>query len=700
MAQTHGAPPDPPLKGDAGPVVCPAEKAELLRTTLLERQLEAADVDPDEAPLPVPSRRIAWATIGLEEARRAVCCTKSSTPGIDEIPVGVLREIWPYMGERVTALFQACVRGQVHPRVFKEAEVVILPKLGKRDRSLPKSYRPIALLSCLGKGLERLQARRIAYLALEAQILSRDQCGAISKRSATDLTTALACDVEEAWLKKKVAGIVTVDVKGAFDGVLHGRLARRLMDQGWPPEVVGWVRSFCAGREARIRLDGHTTSPFPLQCGLPQGSPVSPILFLLYIAPLIQLSRGRFGYADDAAFLEKASTLEGCRRALQAAVDKSLRWGRENGVRFDLLKTELQYFHRKRKAAELPLDVEGQLVQPNDCTRWLGVFFDRKLLFREHVAQAIVRAKGVTSHVNRLARTTWGPRTDLTRQAVQGCAFATLLYGAETWYSRRTSKDTVEKIQVAINDAARAVLPVYCTSQRATLLRETGWGPARAWLDRAVDRLAVRVAEADGAHPLRRRWNKDRMLWVRRRVDPQLADWTLSPPWDPPDREQARLAIGAVGRAAGPEGFLRWLDRATPSELVVFSDGSKDPEGRAGAGFAVFFGKGELARGKAPLGNLAEVFDAEVTGATQGLRAALAHPLARFASGVTICLDNEEAALRLHLGQPTATSFPAFRVPGPVRAVDQAPHRPLGRREGVHPLVPRTCWDPRQRAGR
>lgn len=651
----------PPLQSDAGPVAHPDQKAELLRATLLDRQLDATDVDPDAAPLPVPPRRIAWSPISQEEARRSVCQTKSSTPGIDEIPVAVLTEVWPYMGNRITALFQSCVRAQVHPTAFKQAEVVILPKPGKRDRALPKSYRPIALLSCLGKGLERLQARRIAYLALQTRILAEDQCGAISKRSATDLTTALASDVEEAWADKKVAGVVTVDVKGAFDGILHGRLARRLLEQGWPPEVVGWVRSFCAGRQARIRLDGYTSAPFPLQCGLPQGSPVSPILFLLYMAPLIRLTGGRFGYADDAAILKTASSMEGCHRALQDAVDLTLRWGLENGVRFDLLKTELQYFHRRRRGAELPLDVGGVLVKPNNCTRWLGVFFDQKLLFREHVAQAVVRAKGVVAHVNRLARTTWGPRTDLARQAVQGCAFATLLYGAETWYSRRTPQGRVERIQVAINDAARAVLPVYCTTQRAALLRETGWGPARAWLDRIIDRMSVRVAGADAAHPLRRRWDKGRMQWARRRVDPQLADWTLVPPWEPADRDQARQAIGAVGREAGPVCFLRWLERATPSQLVVFSDGSKDPQSRAGAGFAIYFGTREMGCGKIPLGELAEVYDAEVSGATEGLRAALAHPLARIASGVTVCLDNEEVALRLHLKQPTASSFPAFR---------------------------------------
>ncbi len=163
------------------------------------------------------------------------------------------------------------------------------------------------------------------------------------------------------------------------------------------PEVVGWVRSFAPA--ARPASDGRThLRTLPSKCGLPQGSPVSPILFLLYIAPLVRLTKGRFGYADDAAFLVTAYTLEGCHRALKTTVDRTLLWGRENGVQFDVLKSDLQYFHRRRKEVELPVYVGGELVQPNDVTRWLGVFFDRKLLFREHVAQAVVKAKAITSH--------------------------------------------------------------------------------------------------------------------------------------------------------------------------------------------------------------------------------------------------------------------------------------------------------------
>ena len=80
---------------------------------------------------------------------------------------------------------------------------------------------------------------------------------------------------------------------------------------------------------------------FPVLCSLPQGFPVFPILFLLYIEPFLQLSKGRFGYADDGYILVGGNTLEACNQSLQEALDLILKWGKDNAVSFEIGKTEL-----------------------------------------------------------------------------------------------------------------------------------------------------------------------------------------------------------------------------------------------------------------------------------------------------------------------------------------------------------------------
>ncbi|KAI0993699.1 hypothetical protein K3495_g14485 [Podosphaera aphanis] len=98
----------------------------------------------------------------------------------------------------------------------------MLSKPNKSDKSNPRSYRPIALLSVLGKGLERLVARRLSWVALNAKVLASQQFRAVPLRSATDLTACLVHDVETALNSKLTSSVLTLDVKGTFDGVLPG----------------------------------------------------------------------------------------------------------------------------------------------------------------------------------------------------------------------------------------------------------------------------------------------------------------------------------------------------------------------------------------------------------------------------------------------------------------------------------------------
>jgi hypothetical protein len=96
----------------------------------------------------------------------------------------------------------------------------MLPKVGKKDRSSPRSWRPIALLSCISKGLERIIARRIAWTALRNKVRSKQHGGALPKRSAMDLVALFTHNVEAALAHSKEVTMFTLDVQGAFDAVL------------------------------------------------------------------------------------------------------------------------------------------------------------------------------------------------------------------------------------------------------------------------------------------------------------------------------------------------------------------------------------------------------------------------------------------------------------------------------------------------
>ncbi|PHH84621.1 hypothetical protein CDD83_1649 [Cordyceps sp. RAO-2017] len=110
----------------------------------------------------------------------------------------MLRRVWNHIGEAVRELYESCLHQGYHPTCFRVAEVVMIPKPGKRDLSTPRGWRPISLLACLGKGLERLIVRRLAWAAISQIVIHSQHAGALPKRSALDLALALIHDAETA----------------------------------------------------------------------------------------------------------------------------------------------------------------------------------------------------------------------------------------------------------------------------------------------------------------------------------------------------------------------------------------------------------------------------------------------------------------------------------------------------------------------
>ena len=129
-------------------------------------------------------------------------------------------------------------------QLLEQAEVAMIPKVGKRDKESVRSWRPIALLSCLSKGLERTIARQVAWTALTRGVLSPQHGGALPKRASMDLVASFVHDVEKGFAAGLQTTLVTMDVQGAFDALLKRRLLKRMTEQGWPLPLLKLVDSF------------------------------------------------------------------------------------------------------------------------------------------------------------------------------------------------------------------------------------------------------------------------------------------------------------------------------------------------------------------------------------------------------------------------------------------------------------------------
>ena len=183
-----------------------------------------------------------------------------------------------------------------------------------------------------------------------------------------------------------MASVLSLDISGAFDTVNHMRLLDNLRKKQVPLWFVRTIWSFLTDRETTIVVDGEETAPHQLLAGIPQGSPLSPILFLFYNAPLLkalnQLSPqlSAIGFADDINLLiYSKSTAENC-TALESAHEQCLEWASTHGMRFAPQKYKLTHFTRRHGFdLEAPVQIQGRTIAPSPAVRVLGVQLDSKL---------------------------------------------------------------------------------------------------------------------------------------------------------------------------------------------------------------------------------------------------------------------------------------------------------------------------------
>jgi hypothetical protein len=174
--------------------------------------------------------------------------------------------------------------------MWKLARGAVIAKLGKDDYSKVKSYRVICLLSCIGKCLECIIADGI-NAQLEANGgLHWGQFGGRKQRSAVDAVAYVMNRTHIAWNHGQIAGLLLMDVKGAFDHVNHRRLLTTMVAKKLDGDLIEWTEDFLTNRTVQTTVDVFDGEVSQINTGIPQGSPVSPILFASYLSCLFPLS--------------------------------------------------------------------------------------------------------------------------------------------------------------------------------------------------------------------------------------------------------------------------------------------------------------------------------------------------------------------------------------------------------------------------
>ena len=333
----------------------------------------------------------------VEEVCRALCSFDiSKSAGPDHLEPYFLKLAADFIAKPLQYLFNLTITTNCIPEIWKVAYV--LPLLKGGDPTCLNNYRPISKLSILSKVLEGLVNDQLKDFLHTNNIFSPYQSGFRKQHSTTTASLKLTNDIID-WLdQKKVCKALFVDLSKAFDTVDHSILKQRLLDIGLSEQAVGWFNNYLSNRKQCVCFEGSSSTLLNVSTGVPQGSVLGPILFVIYVNTLgSNVPNAKFHfYADDTVIYCCGTTLAEALGNLQIAFNLVENQLIELRPVLNAAKTKLLIFSNGRKVPVSPpslLLLQGYEIELVNCYKYLGILIDDRLTFKPHVENLVKKLR-------------------------------------------------------------------------------------------------------------------------------------------------------------------------------------------------------------------------------------------------------------------------------------------------------------------
>ena len=375
----------------------------------------------------------------------------NKAPGRDNISSKMLKEICDTVVCPLTYIFNLSFETGIVPNLLKVAKVIPIYKKG--EKHLPGNYRPISLLSIYDKILEKLMYRRLSDFLEKNKILYAYQFGFRKNYSTTQAVMEVLDNIYQHWDNHEVTMGIYLDLQKAFDTVNHSILLQKLDIYGIRGTVLKWFRSYLNNRKQCTVLSDFESELEPVSCGVPQGSVLGPLLFLIYVNDIQYAISGANVklFADDTnLFLHNRDPGQLFATA-NVCMAQLFNWFTANRLSLNLDKTNYSIFgppHKDIKTYNLYLN--GKIIQNLECCKYLGIFIDSDLKWQDHINYIYNKLIKFVSIFYKI-------RTKLPREVLRMFYFAfihsQLLYGVEVYAN--TTANYLTKLCVLNNKLLR-----------------------------------------------------------------------------------------------------------------------------------------------------------------------------------------------------------------------------------------------------
>ena len=404
----------------------------------------------------------------VETCLRSLKTGKAAGP--DTINNRILKEVSGPLSSPLCDLFNYSLTSGHFPDEWKKANITPIYK--KDDPSDPSNYRPISLLSAVGKVLEKLVHKHVFKFCCDNAIITSFQSGFVPG----DSTVNQLIDIYNTFCKAlddcKEVRAIFCDVSKAFDRVWHKGLLYKLNKAGITGPLLSWFTNYLSNRKQRVVLPGTSSNWKPINAGVPQGSILGPLLFLIYINDIVEDIHCNIRlFADDTSLYIVVEDPLTASQMLNSDMAKIHQWANKWLVKFNPAKSESMLFSRKViRPFHPPILMDNQAISEVTTHKHLGVTFSNDCTWHAHLEQIKKKAWQRINIMRKL-------KFLLDRKSLQTIYFSfirPLLEYADVVWDNCTDYE-VEELEKIHREAARIVTGATRLVSTERLDRETGW---------------------------------------------------------------------------------------------------------------------------------------------------------------------------------------------------------------------------------
>jgi hypothetical protein len=306
--------------------------------------------------------------------------------GCDGIPPVFWRNCAETLSLPLALVFNISLNNGVFPNIWKKAHIVPIHKKGTKSKI--ENYRGISILNTVGKVFEKIVFDAIYPVICKE--LPDNQHGFLKRRSTITNLTCFSNYILHNMEEGGQIDVIYTDFEKAFDRVDHDIIIHKLYGMGIHGDLLRWIKSYLFNRSQAVVIGGYKSDFVNIPTGLPQGSHLGALFYNVYVADIISCftSARHLMYADDKKIFMKIDDEQDC-LIIQSDLNRLSEYYKRNNITVNISKCECITFTRKPKPIIYSYTFDGIPIRRTSLVRDLGVYFDNKMLLREHISKIV-----------------------------------------------------------------------------------------------------------------------------------------------------------------------------------------------------------------------------------------------------------------------------------------------------------------------